>query len=175
MGTIFIAGTYGVGKSTLALKLSKKTGIPFYSAGDLISARTGKQYGKNKAVSNKDRNQDILIDIISGILLGVERIFLAGHFCIATKDRQVDLLPENVFTKLDIDKIILLESSVNIISDHLKNRDNKHYPLDLLQHLQQEERMAAKRTSKRLSCPLLIHTMEYTDSEINDLIYFLNT
>lgn len=175
MGIIFLAGIYGVGKSTLAMKLSKGTSIPFYSAGDLISAKTGEQYGKNKAVSNKDRNQDILVNSISDILLDTERILLAGHFCIVTKDGQVDLLPERVFSKLDIEKIILLEAPVKIVSDHLKSRDNKLYSLNLLQHLQQEERIAAKRTSERLLCPLLIHTMEYNESEINDLIHYLNT
>lgn len=39
MGTIFLAGIYGVGKSTLANKLSIRTNIPNYSAGDLISTK----------------------------------------------------------------------------------------------------------------------------------------
>ena len=34
---IFIAGTYGVGKSTLCSSLSKELNIPSFSAGDLIS------------------------------------------------------------------------------------------------------------------------------------------
>ena len=35
-GVIFVAGIYGVGKSTLCEKLSKELKIPFYSSGDLI-------------------------------------------------------------------------------------------------------------------------------------------
>ena len=60
MGTIFIAGSYGVGKSTLCEMLSSILRIPAYSAGDLISNVNGEIYGANKAVKNKDKNQDIL-------------------------------------------------------------------------------------------------------------------
>lgn len=59
MGTIFVAGSYGVGKSTLCNALSNTLTIPAYSASDLISNVNGEQYGANKAVKNKDANQDI--------------------------------------------------------------------------------------------------------------------
>ncbi len=59
MGTIFVAGTYGVGKSTLCSKLSTALKIPDFSAGDLISAVNGETYGANKAVRDKDANQNI--------------------------------------------------------------------------------------------------------------------
>lgn len=48
MGTIFIAGSYGVGKSTLCDNLSKVSGVPAYSAGDLISCINGEQYAQIK-------------------------------------------------------------------------------------------------------------------------------
>ena len=43
-GVIFVAGIYGVGKSTLCEKLSKELKIPFYSSGDLISKVNGELY-----------------------------------------------------------------------------------------------------------------------------------
>lgn len=45
-GIIFVAGIYGVGKSTLCERLSISIGIPCYSAGDLISAINGEIYGR---------------------------------------------------------------------------------------------------------------------------------
>lgn len=39
-GIIFVAGIYGVGKSTLCERLGLSIGIPCYSAGDLISAHS---------------------------------------------------------------------------------------------------------------------------------------
>ena len=85
MGTVFLAGVYGVGKSTLAQKVSEKAGIPFYSAGDLISEKNGEKYGANKIVVDKNRNQDILVECVSEILQRESRILLAGHFCIVNK------------------------------------------------------------------------------------------
>ena len=43
MGVIFVAGSYGVGKSTLCEKLSYRMDLPFYSASDLISEVNGEK------------------------------------------------------------------------------------------------------------------------------------
>jgi len=40
-----LAGTYGVGKSTIGATLSAKASIPFFSAGSLISEVNGEEYG----------------------------------------------------------------------------------------------------------------------------------
>ena len=45
-GIIFVAGIYGVRKSTLCERLSISIGIPCYSAGNLISAINGEIYGR---------------------------------------------------------------------------------------------------------------------------------
>ena len=84
-GVFFIAGVYGVGKSTLCEKLSKKLRIPFYSSGDLISKDNGELYGANKVVKDKNKNQNILADAVRQIFLAYPSILLAGHFCIFNK------------------------------------------------------------------------------------------
>ena len=68
MGMIFVAGTYGVGKSTLCNKLSTALKIPDFSAGDLISAVNGETYGANKVVRDKDANQNILASQVKQLL-----------------------------------------------------------------------------------------------------------
>ena len=85
MGVLFLAGIYGVGKSTLGETLSQRQGIPFYSAGDLISQINGERYGANKVVADKVGNQDILAMQIERLLEQHGRILLAGHFCIVNK------------------------------------------------------------------------------------------
>lgn len=89
MPTIFLAGVYGVGKSTLAEKLSSSSGIPCFSAGDLISKVNGEKYGSNKVVVDKNKNQDILAACVSEILQKSEAIILAGHFCIVNREGKV--------------------------------------------------------------------------------------
>lgn len=78
--TIFIAGVYGTGKSTMCSALSEILHIPAFSAGDLISAINGEQYGTNKAVSDKSNNQVLLAERVRQFTQENEKIILAGHF-----------------------------------------------------------------------------------------------
>jgi len=97
-GIIFVAGIYGVGKSTLCERLSISIGIPCFSAGDLISAINGEIYGRNKTVVNKEKNQDILVTAVNERLQKDKTFILAGHFCIFDKSFNVERLPESVFS-----------------------------------------------------------------------------
>ena len=56
-GVIFVAGVYGVGKSTMCSSLSERLNIDFCSAGDLISECNKETYGSNKKVKDKDNNK----------------------------------------------------------------------------------------------------------------------
>lgn len=166
MSTIFLAGIFGVGKSTLGSKVSDQTGIPFYSAGDLISHINGEQYGANKLVANKNKNQTILIDAVTQLLRGTEHILLAGHFYIINKEGELDKLPEIVFEKLEIEKIILIEADCHSIISNLIERDKKEYSVELIQDLMLQEHQAAILMAERLSCPLVIHHMKYSNEDV---------
>lgn len=174
MSTILLAGIFGVGKSTLGLKVSAQTGIPFYSAGDLISSINGEKYGANKLVANKNKNQTILIDAVAQLLRGTDRILLAGHFYIINKESEMDKLPECVFEKLEIDKIILIEADYHTIISNLRDRDKKEYSPELIQNLMFQEHQAAILIAKRLSCPLIVHHMKYSDEDIMEMVAQLN-
>lgn len=167
MSTIFLAGIYGVGKSTLAGKLSSSTGIPSFSAGDLISKVNGETYGANKVVTDKHKNQDILATCVSEILQSNELIILAGHFCIVNREGKVEKIPDAIFAKLQIEKIILLETAPQIIRKHLSGRDGKDYSLQMIEDLLSQERQCSESTAEKLHCPLVIHRMRYTDEDAN--------
>ena len=122
MGTIFIAGSYGVGKSTLCDNLSRVSGVPAYSAGDLISCINGEQYGANKVVQDKEANQDILVIEVGKKLDHYPTILLAGHFCIFDSLNNVDKLPYSVFQKIALDQILLLEAEPSRILSNLSLR-----------------------------------------------------
>lgn len=126
MGTIFVAGSYGVGKSTLCNVLSKALDIPTFSAGDLIGNINGEQYGANKAVKNKDVNQDILGIEVKKKLEQYPTILLAGHFCLFDKSNCVEKLPNSIFEKISIEQILLLEADPLRISTNLSIRDKKY-------------------------------------------------
>ena len=166
MGVLFLAGIYGVGKSTLGETLSQRQGIPFYSAGDLISQVNGEIYGANKVVADKVGNQDILAIQIDRLLKQYDRILLAGHFCIVNKHGEVDCLPQDAFKNLHLDKIILLEAEEEQVLDHLRVRDAKKYSPELVAALMQTEREMAYAVSAELNCPIATHFLTYSSTDV---------
>lgn len=160
--TIFIAGAYGVGKSTLCFNLSEQMRIPFFSAGDLISAINGEQYGTNKAVKDKDSNQILLAKKVHELNKKHGKIILAGHFCIFNATNDVEILPESAFFDLNISQIVLLEADVKVIAKHLSVRDNKIYSDNSLSNLIQSERKQGEVIAQKLDCPFFIYKMTFS-------------
>lgn len=167
MGTLFVAGVYGVGKSTLCAQLSAALQIPFFSAGDLISKVNGEQYGANKAVTNKFSNQNILAAEVQKQLEVHSHIILAGHFCIFNKDNQVDRLPEEIFQKLKITKILLLEADTEKLLSNLSARDKREYTYQQILELQQAEQAMAQRVSEQIGCDLLSYFMKFDGTDFD--------
>lgn len=152
MGTIFVAGVYGVGKSTLCKALSLILNVPAYSAGDLISQVNGEKYGVNKAVKNKFYNQEILVNEINKRLEEYPTILVAGHFCIFDKKNRIDKLPKNVFRKMQIEQILLLEADKDRIIYNLNKRDGKKYSHEQIASLLNKERIMAEQVAKENGC-----------------------
>ena len=133
MGTIFVAGTYGVGKSTLCNKLSTALKIPDFSAGDLISAVNGETYGANKVVRDKDANQNILASQVKQLLKSTPSIILAGHFCIFDINGNVDTLPSRVFYDLEIICPCETKKSIPKVKFYFYKKQNTKRHMRLLQ------------------------------------------
>jgi adenylate kinase len=171
--TIFIAGAYGTGKSTLCSTLSERLYIPAFSAGDLISVINGEKYGANKAVADKDTNQILLTERVQKLNRENERIILAGHFCIFNSHDGVEVLPESVYQMLNISQIILLEADVQTIIKHLKKRDDKIYSEESVSALLDKERAQSERVSLQLKCPLDIYRMTFMDDDLDHVAALL--
>ena len=168
-GIIFVAGTYGVGKSTLCDKLSKKLNIPSYSSGDLISEINGEIYGANKVVKDKTANQNILISAVKRKLSLNPVFMLAGHFCIFNKSGEVELLPEFVYKEMPISKLILLETEIDTIINNIRSRDNKLYSLEAIKSLILTERKQAEIISEQLNLPLHVHKMNFDQTDVEKI------
>ena len=173
MGTIFVAGIYGVGKSTLCANLSKELKIPTYSAGDLISSVNGEQYGANKAVADKMSNQAILSIQVKKLLEKNTRILLAGHFCIFNKKNEVDYLPENIFSDLNIEIILLLEAPVSRVLKNLTSRDNKEYTQQQIESLHNAENQRAMKISHSIGCEIFLHSMRFDNTDLSKCLSYL--
>lgn len=165
--TIFIAGVYGTGKNTICSTLSERLHIPAFSAGDLISAINGEQYGANKSVVDKDSNQILLAERVQELNRKNRQIILAGHFCIFNVHNEVENLPESVYSALNIAQIILLEADVSNIVLNLRRRDGKDYSEKSVAALMEREREQSERISKQLKCSLYTYKMSFTDRDVN--------
>lgn len=172
-GVIYIAGVYGVGKSTLCERISRLINLPFYSAGDLISEQVGETYGENKKVRNKEHNQDVLIECINKKMLEEPALILAGHFCILGNDNKPEELPAYVYEKMNISSIVLLETETRKIIKHLEIRDNKKYSRELINDFIKRERQYAMKISNILNVPLKIYSMLFSDDDAKNIIDFI--
>lgn len=169
----FISGAYGVGKTTLCDKLSQKIGIPAYSASDLISPKVDEQYGAQKSVKDKDKNQQALLHAVEELPLDIDRIILSGHFCIFNRHQEVEALPDFVFNSLGITKIVLLVAEATLIMERLQMRDKIAYQIESINNLIQYEHQMATRIANMLGCPLCTYTMQFNDIDVDSLAEFL--
>lgn len=172
--TVFIAGVYGTGKSTLCTALSERLHIPTFSAGDLISVINGEQYGANKAVTDKYINQILLATRVQELNREYERIILAGHFCIFSSRDCVEVLPESVYHGLNITRIVLLEADVQTVITNLKRRDGRDYSEERVSALSSKEREQSERVSRQLKCPLDIYRMAFMEEDLDHVAALLH-
>lgn len=147
--------------------------IPSYSASELISKTIGEQYGVNKVVKDKTKNQYALINAVNEKLISVGNIILSGHFCIFDKDNNVVDLPEFVYEGLHIKAIILLEADIDINNKNLSQRDNRLFPIDVIKTLINREKAYALRVSSKMSIPIHIYKMNFSDSDIKQVLNFI--
>ena len=167
-GVVFVAGVYGVGKSYLCRRASNETGIPFYSAGDLISEQNGEKYGRNKKVTDADNNQDILIRCIEDKIVGND-ILLAGHMCVFDTNGNISKIDLNQLRKMHIKKMILLSASINEVYNNLSSRDNVLYSIATLEELMCVEKDRFIALSELMKLPANIIEMTYSEKDVIEM------
>lgn len=170
MAVLFVAGSYGVGKSTIAEMLSKRMSIPCYSASDLISRENGEQYTINKSVHDKSQNQIILLRAVREIVSDNPDIILVGHFCIFSKNKKVDFLPDFVYSKMNIKLILLMYASAEQISKNLTRRGGNDYSIEQIKQLITLEDNACKIISKKYNYPFRKYQMRYDGFDIDRIV-----
>lgn len=169
---IFVAGVYGVGKTTLCNALSQKYGISSFSASELISKKNNEVYGSNKYVRDSNRNQEILIEQINKIK--EDTFILNGHFCLKAKNNKIILLEDKVFKRLNLSMILLLSAQSNIIRQNLFIRDHFYYDIKYIDSLLQNEEKQADKVSKLYNIPLCKYDMKFDGQDVDRIIELIN-
>ncbi|MEC4876867.1 ATP-binding protein [Pseudomonas sp. NC26] len=154
---IFVAGVYGSGKTTICSRLAADLGYLSVSASELIRARRGgATWNSSKKTKDIERNQSILIEAVAELKTQYRDIILDGHFALIDSESKITILPKNVFSKLKIDKIILIESDIHEIKLRLKTRDKTEWNQPLLKELMGAERNNALAYHEETGIPLKI-------------------
>lgn len=152
---IFVAGVYGVGKSSTCALLSKKLQIPWLSASNIIKDERGSAtWGKQKLTEKIEENQILLLRGIQRALRSQPNLIIDGHFSLLDKDMRVTPIGEETLTGLNISIIVLLEDSPPKISKRLFDRDGIKWPNSLLQELIDTEKSLAIQFHKDHEIPL---------------------
>ncbi|NCP76451.1 ATP-binding protein [Shewanella vesiculosa] len=157
MGVIFVAGVHAVGKTTACEKASRSLKIPYYTASGLIRSEKESAISKvGKGVADIVGNQELLIR-------GVKRVFeqsksgkiiLDGHFTLLKTDGTVETIPEEVFSALELDAIVVFYDEPISIAERLAERDSTNAdPVDI-EHHQCREMDSAHSIADKLNIPI---------------------
>lgn len=167
MKSILFSGVHGVGKGFFLEKINKEiAGYNIYSASTLIEKYQPSTDAGYKKVRNVKNNQDILIKAIKEAKLKDENSFiLDGHLCIFDVEENVVRIPENFFYETQIEGIVLLQDSPDVISDRINARDGKDISVQSIEKMQHEEQKFAEELWKKYKIPYVVITHECTGVE----------
>lgn len=166
---IFIGGIHGVGKGTLCENIKSFNDIKHLSASELLKWSDLNTDVSNKKVLNINSTQQRFILGLKQSVNANEKYILDGHFCLLTKKETIERVPYTIFKKIDPLAIILVTEDPQIICERLSNRDNKVYDADILDKMQNEERIYANEICEKLSLELL----EIKSNQIDLAVSFL--
>lgn len=153
---IFLSGIHGVGKSHFCDMAKKRLDIMSYSASDLIAAKRNKGFRADKLVSDIGDNQVLLLDAINDLRQHGNEFILDGHFCLLNEHGEITRIPQDTYTFLNPDTIILLTERPQVIADRRFQRDWVRQDIAEIDAFQKAEQQYADEISSLLHIPLIV-------------------
>ena len=153
---IFISGVHGVGKSYFCNLLKERLGISDYTASQLIAETKQSGFSPDKKVADIDQNQQYLLRAVDNLRSQGAEFLLDGHFCLLNTNGEITRIPEDTFTRLNPDAIVLLTDDPNVIVQRRFARDHVELKVDDIARFQEAEIMYANEVAARLGVPLKV-------------------
>ena len=153
---IFISGIHGVGKSYFCNLVKDATGIPAYSASDLIAAKKKTEFAKEKFIPDIDNNQQYLLLAVNELKSARKNFILDGHFCLLNASGKVQRIAYETFTTLKPEAIVLLTEKPEIISARRRERDKIEVTCQSIENFQQQERNYALEVADSIDAKIFI-------------------
>lgn len=169
---IFVSGVHGVGKSYFCNMVKKAIGIETYSASTLIELEKHSGFAKNKLIPDIDDNQQYLLRAVNELKTAGCNFILDGHFCLLNASGEITRIPNDTFTSLAPESIILLMEKSEVIAARRKARDGFEVPVQDIEAFQQEEFAYAKEVAANIGAKFfvsgcagdLVHAIEFIKS-----------
>lgn len=165
---IFVGGVHGAGKTRFCQLLSETVRANHYAASQFIPTNVPLS---EKAVSDPRSNQRTIVQAVQKLRRKISRILLDGHFSLLTNDGGIERVPVEIFSELQPVALLLVEAPVDVVRSRLTERDDRVYPVDLLESLQRHEYSHAQAVSRSLAVPLmLVPSMSYSMQDVADFL-----
>ena len=97
---------------------------------------------------------------------------LDGHFCLLNAHGEVTRIPEETFTTLDPDAIVLLTEKPEVIADRRQQRDGITHSVDEIRQFQNEEISYAKKIAEKLDISMKVSMGTH---DLADTLNFVQT
>lgn len=162
---IFLGGVHGTGKTSLCSKVHKRTGIPYFTASELIRDFKKNRLTQSKLTRNIDDNQHILIKSVEQI--PKKEFILDGHLCLLNENQQICKINRDIIKQLNPSIILVKTSMPNVIRERLIEQDGQSYDVDLITRFQDTELNYAQEMARFLDIPIV----EITDSSSLEQVY----
>lgn len=154
---IFLAGVHGVGKTFLGKPVAEALGFQYATASSLIRAELNNEqsWTENKRTKNVDDNQEALVASVSRIIkVNKSVLILDGHFVLRNEHGDLVSLSSDLFKRLGVTSVILLEAPASIVAERLAARGVQSSPKEV-KELAKAERKNAEHICNEIMVPLV--------------------
>ncbi|HDT1001885.1 TPA: AAA family ATPase [Klebsiella pneumoniae subsp. pneumoniae] len=152
---IFIAGVHGVGKGYLCSFAKEEFEVTHVSASELIKNNSQLTFNSSKLTATPDKNQIILLTALNELTSKKQNIVLDGHFTLINAKGEVEELKPDIFEKMSLDGVILIEESDETIRERVMLRDRTQITYNLGKLIETERKNAIYIT-EMIDAPLII-------------------
>lgn len=154
---VFLAGVHGVGKTFLGKPAAESLGFQYATASSLIRSELDdkQNWTENKRTKNVDNNQEALVASVSRIIKANKSVLiLDGHFVLRSEHGDLVSLSPDLFKRLGVTSVILLEAPASIVAERLAARGAPS-SLGEIEELADAERKNAQNVCDEIKAPLI--------------------
>lgn len=169
---IFISGVHGVGKAYFCNIVKEKLSIETYSASALIAEKKKSGFAADKLIPDIDENQQYLLAAVEELRSAGTDFIIDGHFCLLNAQGIVTRIPEETFTTLHPDAIVLLTENPSVIASRRQDRDHIEHLESDIKAFQEEEIKYATEVADLLCVPLKVSN---GSGDIEGIVEFIRT